>query len=388
MSWTPQLKAEFRDALLDRYRSVMKLQIFLADAIGTDLNRLTGNGNLEEVCYQAIEQLDAQGELDALYLRFRAENPNKPFSQRSDLPPIASQGVPLTIGVRAAPLRLRRYRRKNQGFYEELGEGVRLTMMQIPAGRFVMGAPEDEEESRDKERPQHEVSVAGFFMGRYPVTQAQWRAVAGYEPIDHKLNPDPSHFKGDNRPVEQVNWDEAQEFCRRLSVKSGREYRLPSEAEWEYACRAGTTTPFHFGETIDAEIVNYNAQNEYVGLSIKPVYSTGRKGEYRQETREVGQFPGNEWCLHDMHGNVWEWCEDDWHESYEGAPTNGVVWLEEDEDIGWWQQRQTSKMLRGGSWNGSPGLCRSACRGYDSRRNRSFNLGFRVVCVSSSVLKR
>jgi formylglycine-generating enzyme required for sulfatase activity len=285
--------------------------------------------------------------------------------------------VPLTIGVRAAPLRLRRYRRKNQGFYEELGEGVRLAMMQIPAGRFVMGAPEGEEESRDNERPQHEVSVAGFFMGRYPVTQGQWRAVAGYEQIERELKSEPSRFKGDNRPVEQVSWDEAVEFCRRLSVKSGREYRLPSEAEWEYACRAGTTTPFHFGETLDAEIANYDAQSENEGW--KPVYGAGKKGEYREETTEVGQFPGNEWGLQDMHGNVWEWCEDDWHNSYEGAPTDGSAWLEEN-------RTETDRLLRGGSWLVNPRDCRSAFRGYFSRGNRGGNLGFRVLCVSPRAL--
>jgi formylglycine-generating enzyme required for sulfatase activity len=337
------------------------------------LNWLAGNGNLEEVCFEAIEQLDAQGELDALYLRFRAENPNKPFSQRSDLPPIASQGVPLTIGVRAAPLRLRRYKRTNKGFYEELGEGVRLTMMQIPAGWFVMGAPEEEEGSEDNERPQHEVSVPGFFMGRYPVTQAQWRSVAGYEPIDRELDPDPSRFKGDNRPVEQVSWGDAKEFCRRLSVKSGREYRLPSEAEWEYACRAGTTTPFHFGETLDAEIANYNAQDEQFGF--KPVYGAGKKGEYREETTEVGIFPANEWGLHDMHGNVWEWCEDDWHASYEGAPTDGSAWLNRENE-------NSTKIMRGGSWRYAPRRCRSAYRDYYSRDGRPYVVGFRVACAA------
>jgi formylglycine-generating enzyme required for sulfatase activity len=341
------------------------------------LNWLAGNGNLEEVCYQAIEQLDAQGELDALYLRFRAENPNKPFSQRSDLPPIASQGVPLTIGVRAAPLRLRRYKRTNKGFYEELGEGVRLTMMQIPAGWFVMGAPEEEEGSEDNERPQHEVSVPGFFMGRYPVTQAQWRSVAGYELIERELKHDPSCFKGDNRPVERVSWDEAQEFCRRLSVKSGREYRLPSEAEWEYACRAGTTTPFHFGETLDSEIANYDAQTE--DTNFKPVYGDGKKGEYRGETTEVGIFPANEWGLQDMHGNVWEWCEDDWHNSYEGAPTDGSAWPEEN-------RTETMRLLRGGSWVNSPWGCRSAYRSYDMRDHRSYGIGFRVVYISPRAL--
>lgn len=249
-------------------------------------------------------------------------------------------------------------------------------MMQIPAGRFVMGAPEEEEESEDNERPQHEVSVPGFFMGRYPVTQAQWRSVAGYKQEELELKPDPSEFKGDNRPVENVSWDEAVEFCRRLSVKSGREYRLPSEAEWEYACRAGTTTPFHFGETLDAEIANYNADSPFVG---SPVYGDGKKGEYRKETTEVGIFPGNEWGLQDMHGNVWEWCEDDWHNSYEGAPTDGSAWLEEN-------RTETNKLLRGGSWGNDPGYCRSAIRYDISRDGRDYGLGFRVLCVSPRAL--
>jgi formylglycine-generating enzyme required for sulfatase activity len=277
----------------------------------------------------------------------------------------------------SSPLRLRRYKRTNKGFHEELGDGVRLTMMQIPAGRFVMGAPKEEEGSRYNERPQHEVSVAEFFMGRYPVTQAQWRSVAGYEQIDRKLDLEPSQFKGDNRPVENVSWDEAVEFCRRLSVKSGREYRLPSEAEWEYACRAGTTTPFHFGETIDAEIANYDAQTE--DTNFKPVYGDGKKGEYRKETTEVGIFPANEWGLQDMHGNVWEWCEDDWHNSYEGAPTDGSAWLKEN-------RTETNRLLRGGSWFIILRSCRSAFRYFDSRGNRDNFVGFRVLCVSPRAL--
>jgi formylglycine-generating enzyme required for sulfatase activity len=254
---------------------------------------------------------------------------------------------------------------------------VRLAMMQIPAGRFVMGAPEEEVDSLDSERPQHEVNVAGFFMGRYPVTQAQWRVVVGYEREKTRLYPDPSYFKGDNRPVERVTWDDAKEFCRRLSVKSGREYRLPSEAEWEYACRAGTTTPFHFGETLGAEVANYDALTQ--DSALKPVYGAGKKGKYRKETTEVGRFPGNEWCLHDMHGNVWEWCGDDWHDSYEGAPTDGSVWLKEN-------RTTTRRLLRGGSWDFNPRLCRSACRSGDLCHFRDDGIGFRVVCVSLRAL--
>jgi formylglycine-generating enzyme required for sulfatase activity len=214
-------------------------------------------------------------------------------------------------------------------------------------------------------------------MGRYPVTQSQWRSVAGYKQEERELKPDPSKFKGDNRPVEQVSWDEAVEFCRRLSVKSGREYRLPSEAEWEYACRAGTTTPFHFGETLDAEIANYDAQSE--NERWKPVYGEGKKGEYRKETTEVGIFPANEWGLHDMHGNVREWCEDDWYSSYEGAPTDGSAWFKEN-------RTKARRLLRGGSWFYVPQRCRSACRDDYSYGGRSVNIGFRVLCVSPRAL--
>ncbi len=135
------------------------------------------------------------------------------------------------------------------------------------------------------------------------------------------LAPDPSRFKGDNRPVDQVSWADAQEFCKRLSVKTGKDYCLPSEAEWEYACRAGTTTPFHFGETITTELANYDGNS---------TYNNGPKGEYREETTDVGLFPANDWGLYDMHGSLWEWCEDDYHSDYNGAPDDGSAWVESD----------------------------------------------------------
>jgi formylglycine-generating enzyme required for sulfatase activity len=212
------------------------------------------------------------------------------------------------------------------------------------------------------------VSVPEFCLGRYPVTQAQWRVVAGYEQIEQKLDPDPSRFKGDNRPVEQVSWDDAQEFCRRLSVKSGREYRLPSEAEWEYACRAGTTTPFFFGETLTPELANYNCSYTYGGRGVT--------GKWQQETKPVGYYEvANTWGLSDMHGNVWEWCEDDWHNSYEGAPTDGSAWL----NI---KNENSTKARRGGSWGTGPWDCRSVCRYLASRGNRGLNSGFRVACAA------
>ena len=141
-------------------------------------------------------------------------------------------------------------------------------------------------------------------MGKYPITQAQWRAVAALTQIERELKTAPSRFKGNNRPVEKITWYDAVEFCARLSQHTKRQYRLPSEAEWEYACREGTTTPFYFGETITSELANYNASYTYADEA---------KGRLRGQTNSVGQFPPNGYGLYDMHGNVWEWCADTWH---------------------------------------------------------------------------
>ena len=264
-------------------------------------------------------------------------------------------------------LSLRRYKRTNKSYTEDLGNGVKLTLMLIPAGEFVMGAPEEEPESGDEERPQHLVKVPQFMMGRYPVTQAQWKVVAGYDRIAQDLDPDPANFKGDDRPVENVSWDDVQEFCQRLSAKTEnkRKYCLPSEAQWEYACRAGMTTAFHFGETIAPDLANYFTTSSYNGSPTR---------ERRGETTDVGSFPANDWGLCDMHGNVLEWCEDDWHGSYEGAPNDASAWVETD-------RTGARRLLRGGSWVNGPLNCRSACRNYSSRDGRYNFVGFRVCCV-------
>jgi formylglycine-generating enzyme required for sulfatase activity len=265
-------------------------------------------------------------------------------------------------------LSIYRYRRSNKSYTEDLGSEVKLTLMLIPAGEFVMGAPADEPDSLNYERPQHLVQVPQFLLGRYPVTQAQWRVVAGYEQGSSiELNPDPSKFKGDNHPVESVSWEDAQEFCRRLSAKTGKKYRLPSEAEWEYACRAGTVTPFHFGATISSELANYRGSE---------TYNNGPEGEYRGKTTDVGVFPANDWGLYDMHGNVWEWCEDNWHGNHEGAPGDGSAWV----DTG----SNTYKLVRGGSWIYYPNDCRSASRSSSNEFNN--NVGFRVVCEPPRIL--
>jgi len=268
---------------------------------------------------------------------------------------------------------VRRAKRRARHFIEPLSEGVGLDMVLIPGGSFLMGAPESELESEDNERPQHEVTVPPFCMGRFQVMQEQWRIVAGWELVERELELEPASSKGDRRPVEQVSWDDATEFCQRLSRQTERTYRLPSEAEWEYACRAGTRTPFHFGETLDATLANYRAKDKTIGGTLyKGAYGRGVEGEYQRETTKVGSFPANAFWLHDMHGNVWEWCEDDWHGNYADASSDGKPWLEGDSG--------NTKLLRGGSWISDPGVCRSARR-YDFMRDGRFNfIGFRVCC--------
>lgn len=272
-----------------------------------------------------------------------------------------------------------------QGFVENCN-GVDLDMILIPSGTFTMGAPSTEEHSRESERPQHQVSLPFFFMGRYPITQAQWKAIAQLDPISQRLDPDCSEFKGDNRPVENVSWQDAIEFCARLSRHTGKNYRLPSEAEWEYACRAGTTTPFHFGETISTELANYNGTDDQYGA-----YDRGEKGIYRKETTDVTLFKvANAFGLSDMHGNVWEWCLDPWHKNYDKAPTDGRVWDEENDNryqnildnINVLIKDKRSHVLRGGSWFSNPGNCRSAYRYTYVSRYASY--GFRVVSPQES----
>ncbi|QLE58405.1 SUMF1/EgtB/PvdO family nonheme iron enzyme [Nostoc sp. TCL26-01] len=248
-----------------------------------------------------------------------------------------------------------RSNREAKYLVEQLGNGVTLEMVQIPGGTFTMGSSAEEVGRRADESSQHQVTVPGFFMGKYEVTQAQYQAIMGANP---------SNFKGEKRPVEQVSWNDAVEFCNKLSQKTGRKYRLPSEAEWEYACRAGTTTPFYFGETITTDLVNYDGNY---------TYSSAPKGKYRQQTTPVDAFPPNAFGLHDMHGNVWEWCQDHWHDYYNGAPINDSAWLENDNSI---------RLLHGGSWNFSPVVCRSANRLRSSAVNRYSGFGFRVVLVS------
>jgi hypothetical protein len=268
-----------------------------------------------------------------------------------------------------------------------LAEGVELTMVQIPAGSFQMGSPQDEPERFAREGPQHQVSLPSFFMAQTPITQAQWAAVASWRPVGRDLKAEPACFKDLNRPVEQVSWQEAQEFCLRLNERfskrlgHGFSYGLPSEAQWEYACRAGSTTPFHFGATLTPDLANYDGNY---------IYGDGQKGPYRKATTKVAIFPANQWGLHDMHGNVWEWCADHWHDSYNFAPDNHLPWLIPG------APEDHPRLLRGGSWVFNPKLCRSAYRCAPLRDDRYQDLrytdnyspddklddvGFRVCCL-------
>ena len=262
---------------------------------------------------------------------------------------------------------IKRKQKQAQQFIEDLGNGIQLEMVAIPGGTFMMGSPKNEPGRRETESPQHQVTVPPFLLGKYPVTQAQWQVVATLPQVNQELKPNPSRFEGANRPVERVSWHDAVEFCNRLSNHTQRPYRLPSEAEWEYACRAGTTTPFHFGETITTDLANYNGNY---------TYGDGVKGIRKGKTTEVGSFKiANEFGLYDMHGNVWEWCQDDWHGNYTNAPSNSNAWTSRSGNL---------KLLRGCSWYSNPEYCRSAFR-YDTYLvSNDYYIGFRVVCSGAA----
>ncbi len=219
--------------------------------------------------------------------------------------------------------------------------GAKLQMIYIPGGEFTMGSND-----YDNEKPPHQVKLSPFFIGKYQITQAQWKAV---------MKTNPSNFKGDNLPVEQVSWNDAAQFCEAISKQTGEDYRLPTEAEWEYACRAGSTTKYCFGD-------DEKSLGDYAWYY----------GNSSAKTHPVGQMKPNAWGLHDMHGNVWEWCQDWYDENYykqsprenPQGPSSGEY-----------------RVLRGGSW-GLIYHCRSANRHWDAPGYFNRNVGFRVVCVA------
>lgn len=242
----------------------------------------------------------------------------------------------------------------------KLSQDINLEMVEIPAGSFLMGGSDLETEKRGNERPQHKVNLKSFYLSKFPVTQAQWFAVMKSLP---KISQD---FRFGALPVVNVWLEKAIEFCAKLSDLTGNKFRLPSEAEWEYACRAGTATPFSFGETITTDLANFNGEQPFERTP---------KGEFRKCLTPVGNFVPNAFGLYDMHGNVWEWCADIWHENYVGAPGDGSAWVT-DGDRGYCVQR-------GGSWIDRASNCRSAFRVGDIAHNNDHIVGLRI-CLPKS----
>ncbi len=264
-------------------------------------------------------------------------------------------------------------------------QGIPLPMLHIPPGRFLMGSPANEPGRYDDEGPQHEVQLKEFFLSQTPITQAQWRAVAQWQRRGHEdgelwpealdLHPvekleDSELFEGERRPVVNVSWHDAMAFCQRLRLRTGKNYTLPSEAQWEYACRAGSTTPFHFGDTISTKLANYDGSE---------AYGDGGEGDFREQTTDIDSFFANPWGLHDMHGNVLEWCADHWHSNYEKAPKDGRAWI--DEEVKDNDGKNYFRLLRGGSWLVIPRGCRSAFRSGYHPDLRDGDIGFRVCCL-------
>jgi len=238
----------------------------------------------------------------------------------------------------------------------EVGDVVQR-MRWIPPGQFMMGSPEHEPKRVAREGPQHLVTIkSGFWLFDTAVTQALWLAVMGKKT---------SHFSGnDQLPVERVSWGDCQQFIGKLNgMISELNLCLPSEAQWEYACRALTETPFSIGQNITTDQANYNGNRPYAG---------GAKGEYREKTVLVKKFKPNAWGLWQMHGNVWEWTQDRWHESYEGAPENGTAWMSGDD---------TGFVVRGGAWGYGCGVLRSAYRFTREPDGRDSYIGFRCARV-------
>ncbi len=232
--------------------------------------------------------------------------------------------------------------------------GMKLTL--IPAGEFTMGSPDGEKE-RDGDEKQRRVKITKpYYLGVTEVTQQQYEQVMGTNP---------SSFKGSTRPVENISWNEAVEFCKTPSAQEGKKHRLPTEAEWEYACRAGTTTPFYFGSVLNGKQANCNGDIPY---------GTETKGAYLRRTTTVGSCSANAFGLYDMHGNVWEWCADwsrrDYDEKSPSEDPTGPI-------------SGASRRIRGGSWSCRAGYCRSAERGGSAPDRRSHGTGFRVALVPS-----
>jgi len=308
---------------------------------------------------EAQRQHDAEAKRQAEEQRFRAEG-----------------RIPVQVGDRD--------HNKTQWILPGAGEwfcdlGGGPEMVVVPAGSFTMGSPETEPERRENESPLHKVTIARpFAVGRHAVTRGQFAAFV--KATGHKAEGarkwtgrmwkddpkaswrDPGFPQDDSHPVTCVNWDDAKAYVSWLASVTGKPYRLLTEAEWEYAARAGTTTPFWWGPSITPAQANYDGNVVYAG--------GGSKGKYRKGTAPAGDFAANPWGLYNVHGNVWEWCEDIWHDSYVGAPTDASAWLQGGDS--------SRRVVRGGAWGYNPRYLRSALRGRNHSEYRDYDLGFRL----------
>jgi eukaryotic-like serine/threonine-protein kinase len=298
---------------------------------------------------------------------FKLRQHSAPQANPIQLPRLRSSSIsqPTTIPLISVKLNDRGDvidRPKCQGeiFQEELGDGIFLTMVKIPAGEFMMGSPAHEEGREPHEHPLHIVNIPEFYLGQTQVTQAQWAAIVKDKSVGSSGN--------SQLPVHSINWLDAVAFCDRLSQKTGRKYRLPSESEWEYACRAGTTTPFTYGDTIVPAIVNHNGEQPY---------SRAPTGGFREQATPAATFPPNQFGLYDMHGNLWEWCLDEWFDNYDGAPSDGSA--RGDIDV---RDGQQHRVVRGGSWFSYGRICRAASRNGLFASFRHQHYGLRVLTVA------
>ena len=259
-----------------------------------------------------------------------------------------------------------------QSSIDSFTNSIGIKFMLIPKGKFLMGSPKTDKDRNWVAESQHEVTISqNFQMGATEITQAQWQKVMGNTP---------SFFGGDELPVENISWEESVAFCNRLSEmpeekKAGRKYRLPTEAEWEYACRAGTATPFHFGSELNGSQANCNGNYPYP--KIEGWFGTKNKGPYLQKSSPIGKYRANAWGLYDMHGNVWEWCSDYWHDDY---PSGSVT-----DPIG--PATGSARVIRGGGWDCFAMQCRSARRSWDHPSNRNRAVGFRLALSLSGIPK-
>ncbi len=299
-----------------------------------------------------IEQLETDRGFENLYRQLTSQPrvAPKPLGKIRPLPPINRReefdeeeikpASPIIPPPKPKIIEPPKPRVIHQNFAEDLGNGVKLEMIAIPGGSFQMGS----EDWFDDAKPVHRVTLSPFHIGKFQVTQAQWQAV---------MKNNPSRFKGDTLPVEQVSWNEVSDFCRKLSEKIGKEYCLPTEAQWEYACRAGSTGRYCFGD-------NKNLLEQYAWYD-KLLFG---------KTHPVGEKLANDWGLHDMHGNVWEWCAD-WYGSYSPESTTDPKGA----------SSGSNRVIRGGGWGKAASLCRSASRGAGAPSRRDDNIGFRLVRI-------